>query len=120
MKNIFNKSVIAVALLGAFAVSAGEVDFSAASLTVDATVANQGNDGVAAGTTEGAILVAKELLDNASSTANKTLTRTSIIPWKAQRLVASSSLARVLSAHSGTILRASPPRFVAAPVAFVR
>lgn len=76
MNKMFNKSVIAVALLGTFAVSAGEVDFSAAPLAFDLTVANQGNDGAAAGTTEGAILVAKELLDNAADVANKTLTRT--------------------------------------------
>ncbi len=78
MNKMFNKSVIAVALLGTFAVSAGEVDFSAAPLVFDVTVANQGNDGVAAGTTEGAILVAKELLDNAADVTNKTLTRTLI------------------------------------------
>lgn len=91
MNKMFNKSVIAVALLGAFAVSAGEVDFSAASTVIDATVANQGNDGAAAGTTEGAILVAKELLDNASSTANKTLTRSIVAAEYTTRFINYSS-----------------------------
>lgn len=76
MKNMFNKSVIAVALLGTFAVTAGEVDFSATPAAFDATVLNVGNDGAAPGTLAGAVLLSKELLDNASTTAQKTLTRT--------------------------------------------
>lgn len=79
MNKMFNKSVIAVALLGTFAVSAGEVDFSTAPAIFDATVANVGNDDTAPGTVKGAILVSKELLDNASSTTEKTDSRT-ILP----------------------------------------
>lgn len=76
MNKMFNKSVIAIALLGTFAVSAGEVDFSALSTVFDATVPDVGNDGTAAGTAAGAILVSKELLDNAADADEKETSRT--------------------------------------------
>lgn len=76
MNKMFNKSVIAVALLGTFAVSAGEVDFSATPAAFDATVVDVGNDGAAAGTTAGAILVSKELLDNAADADERETSRT--------------------------------------------
>lgn len=114
MNKMFNKSVIAVALLGTFAVSAGEVDFSAAPLAFDATVLNVGNDGAAPGTTSGAILVAKELLDNASSTTEKTTTRTILPAEYGSRFINYSSPVD-LKEKSTLIFKLEGGAFAAAP-----
>lgn len=78
MNKMFNKSVIAVALLGTFAVSAaGTLDVSAVAGTIEAVdPATKSNDVV--GTNSGEILIAKELIDNAldadAAEATRTLT----------------------------------------------
>lgn len=116
MNKMFNKSVIAVALLGTFAVSAaGTVDVSTVFGTIDATVSGS-ND--AAGTNNGAIFVAKELIDNAldddASEATRTLTAAEYSTLLGGRFLQYSSPV-TLKSQSTLIFKVAGGAFAAEP-----